>query len=346
MGSAKELIHYIKPIKNFSGEGHFVFKNTYSVKDWKRFEEQIPGKGESLCLFAAKTFELVEKEGIPTIYMGLMENEKTVRLDELENPTNEMRIETVNVPELPVRKLESGISYDYKSYNQEKVRVVPLEWIFRYFIPKGSSVRKRMKPIELGFSFSEWPDHNLPLRESRIECSTKYESEDRYLNEQEALSISGLSGEEFEKMKDYTRKIGDIITDQCKKVGLTHEDGKVEFAYVNGEILLGDVAGTPDEDRFTWKGKEGSKEILRQYYNKNQKEWCDYVDAAKKLARKKGIEDWRDLCLIGPEKVPNKLLELVGEAYQAGANLYTEKNFFRTRPLEIVLGEIYSEFNV
>lgn len=347
MGSVKELVDITKPTHNSAGEGYFVFGDGFSVFDYGHIED-VPRKSEALCLFGAKTFELVEGEGIQTHYLGLMnENDDTVGLDELESPTNRMKIRTVNVPELSARKLDSGVVYDYKSYNEEKTRVIPLEWIVRYKIPVGSSIRRRIKnPQTLGFTFTEWPEQSLKLNKPIIECSTKYESEDRYMSDPEALRISGLSEAEFETMKDYTKRVGDIITRQCNEAGLDHEDGKVEFVYVDGKILLGDVAGTPDEDRFTKTGKPFSKEILRQYYKKNDKEWCDYVNASKRLAKERGIANWKDLCVTEPKKLPEELVNLVGEAYQAGANLYTGKEFFRTRPLDVVLGSIYSRFDV
>lgn len=50
--------------------GFFYFKNNISVFDFGEVEE-ISGKGEALCIYGAKTFELVEGEEIPTHYQGL-----------------------------------------------------------------------------------------------------------------------------------------------------------------------------------------------------------------------------------------------------------------------------------
>lgn len=349
MGSVKELVDIIKPTHNSAGEGYFVFGDGFSVKDWKRFKDQVPGKGMSLCLFGAKTFELIEESGMPTHYIGLIdEGGNTVKLNELETPTNRMKVQTVNTSKLKPRKVGGKLQYDYKAYNSEtNVCVDPLEWIVRYTASKGSSVRRRYHdPRVLGLPYDKWPDQTVKLDKPWVECSTKFEPEDRYLRDEDALNITGFSEDQFKQIKRDTLRIGDIITEQCKKVGFEHEDGKIEWVRINGEAFVGDVAGTPDENRFTKAGKPFSKEILRQYYKKYQTAWCNYADAAKKLAEDEGIEDWRDLCLKEPKAADEDLLNLVGEAYQAGANLYTEKKFFDVRPLDVVLGSIYSKFDV
>lgn len=142
----------------------------------------------------------------------------------------------------------------------KKTKVIPLEFIVRYY--NAGSYYKRHKGI-YGERFSE------PV----FEITTKFEKYDRLLTEEEALKISGLKKTDLENIKEIVLKIDDVIEKEVAKRNLIHVDGKKEFGILNGEILLIDTFGTPDEDRF-WDAKEYkngnfielSKEFVRQYY--------------------------------------------------------------------------------
>ena len=344
MGSVKRVIMEVPPGERVTGVGRFEFGDGFSVFDIGDMKIDIPRKGEALCLFGAKTFELLEKKGIPTHYIGLVDNRgKSVRLDELEEPTNKMRIKGLNVPEPKYKK--PGEPMNYEGYKQEKVRVIPLEVIIRPKIPVSASIRKRKSPQDLGFKYEDWPDKTIIPEKPIVEFSTKFESSDRYISNEEAMQLSGLSEEELQTVVNYTERIGQIITNHCRSVGLEHEDGKLEFGIANGELMVVDVAGTPDENRFTRNGKSFSKQILRNWYKNNDPLWCRYVDVSKELARERGIVDFRDVCVVKAKELPRKLANLVGMAYQAGENIYA-KDLFPVRPLDSIMDDIYSEFNV
>ena len=64
------------------------------------------------------------------------------------------------------------------------------------------------------------------------------------------------------------------------------------------------------------------------------------------MARVRKIPDWREIAPVAPKKLPEGLVELVGLAYQSGANIYTERNFFDTPNMDYILEEIYSNFKL
>jgi len=142
----------------------------------------------------------------------------------------------------------------------KKTEVIPLEFIVRHY-NAGSYYKKHGG--KYGKKFSE------PL----FEITTKFEKYDRLINEEEALEISKLKKADLENIKETILKIDAVIEKQVEKRNLIHVDGKKEFGILNGEILLIDTFGTPDEDRF-WDAEEYkkgnfvelSKEFVRQYY--------------------------------------------------------------------------------
>jgi len=82
MGSVKDIEIIEAPEKNRLGLGRFVFSDRYSVFDWGEMPDHISNKGASLCIISAYFFEkLGEKHR--THYVGVVENGKVKRLDEL-----------------------------------------------------------------------------------------------------------------------------------------------------------------------------------------------------------------------------------------------------------------------
>jgi phosphoribosylaminoimidazole-succinocarboxamide synthase len=338
-GSVKD-IHIIEDATSEGfGKAVFHFTDHYSVFDWGRMPDIIEGKGASLCMMGAFNFELLKKKGVRSHYVGLLEHDVPRRFNELNEPTNKMVVRLVNVPVLPFGK--QGYDYDAYKSSARGPFLVPLEVIFRNSIPIGSSARERYSPADLGLSEESWPDERVELKKPLVEFSTKLEEKDRYLTMDEARTISCLSDELFEQMVKITKKVNKIITEHAKTRGMTHEDGKIEFAVYEDKLYVVDVVGTFDENRFSFVGKEISKEVIRQWYKHNHKEWIEAIANAKKRAREQGVREWQTLCNVQPMALPDEFLQLVAEMYQAGCNHYTGKELFTVRPLGEVLAELY-----
>ena len=113
-----------------------------------------------------------------------------------------------------------------------------------------------------------------PLPEPFLEVSTKLEKTDRLLKKEEALQISGLSPEEYEEARETVLRIDEDIGSAVSSRGLIHADGKKELAFdEDRRIMVIDVYGTADEDRFWDKARyeagelvDLSKEYVRQHY--------------------------------------------------------------------------------
>lgn len=249
----------------------FVFTDNISVFD-KIIPTQIPYKGETLCRTAVFWFQVLKKNGIRTHFKEFV-------------PPNRMRVKKVDV-----------IS-DYSKLNCNSTNyLIPLEFISRSYVAGSLYDRVRsgkVLPEELGFP----PNHNVSYGEKLprpyFEVTTKLEKYDRELSKKEALEISGLTEEEFERILEIITKIDEIIAAEAEERMLIHVDGKKEFAFdEKRRLMVVDTFGTADEDR--WRDQDAyavgkfielSKEAVRQYYRE-----IGYYDNLME-ARKKGLPE-------------------------------------------------------
>ncbi len=338
MGSVKDLVIIKEAKDNITGIGRFIFSDHYSVFDWGRMPNVIEDKGKALCIIGAYFFEKLNEKEIKNHYIGLVENGKIKKLDELENPTNIMQFKL-----LRVFKPKTRNGYDYSIYKKEKTNfLIPLEIIYRNSLPAGSSIFKRLKEGKIrieDLGISKMPKEGEKLPKPIIDVSTKLEEVDRYISWEEAKEVAGLNDEEIEKIKEITLKINEIITKETKKVNIENDDGKIEFGFdENRNLILVDVIGTPDECRFRFNNFPVSKEIAREFYRKT--EWYRELESAKKIDK----INWRKF-VSPPPKLPHKLSKLLSSLYKACCNEITRKKWFDVMPLKDVVSEIKEIFN-
>src|SRR6056297_835844 len=337
------------------GRGRFVFTDAYSVFDWGQMPDAIPRKGASLCAMGAFNFELLEDEGVSTHYRGVVDPGETgdeagsepgagdgsepepVPLADATAPPTEMAIDLTQVPDLPYDGPDAGYDYDAFHAAGGEHYLVPLEVVFRNRVPIGSSLRRRADPADFGLDADpaidadEWPDEPVDLPEPVVEFSTKYEEQDRYLTREEADRIAGTAS--IDELESVALRVDEIFTDHADSVGFSHEDGKIECLFYNGTVAVADVVGTFDENRFSLRGHQLSKEVIRQYYKREQPDWVEAVSAAKTDVADADIADWRQLCEVDPIGLPDEVVTAVSEMYAAGANAYTETEWFDVPPV-------------
>ena len=311
------------------GRGAFVFTDDYSVFDWGKMPDQIPDKGASLCTMGAYNFQLLEENHVPTHYEGvrLPDGEEVLDLGEAlsaDAAPEEMVIELTQVPDLPFE----GGSYDYDAYHgaADENYLVPLEIVFRNRVGVGSSLRSRTEPADHGLEYDTWPEEVVDLDEPIVEFSTKYEEQDRYLDREAADRIAGTAS--VDRLEELARAVNHIVTQQAAEADLVHEDGKIECLYYNGEIRVADVVGTFDENRFSYGGRQVSKEVIRQYHKRTQPEWVEAVSAAKQQADAEGVADWKSLCAESPEPLAEDVVQVARDLYCAGTNAYVDGDVF------------------
>jgi phosphoribosylaminoimidazole-succinocarboxamide synthase len=332
MGSVKDLEVVKKPTRDSMGVGRFHFSDRYSVFDWGEMPDLIDGKGVALCMMGAYCFERLEEKGVRTHYRGLVDKSgKVVGFDELEQPSNVMEINLVNVYRPKAYVQDGKLEYDYGVYTP-KLRnfLVPLEIIYRNGLPEGSSIFKRLEQglvtiEELGLDHH--PKAGEKLEKPIFDVSTKLEEGDRYVSWVKAQRIAGLTDSEVVEVKALLLKVDGLISELAGRAGLANEDGKIELGFDSlRRLMVVDVVGTLDECRFTYDGLHVSKEIARQYYRKT--EWYRDVEKAKKKAKEQGIEDWKKLVKTKPPKLDPKLKTIISQMYLATTNEITDRRIY------------------
>ncbi|MFB6106897.1 MAG: phosphoribosylaminoimidazolesuccinocarboxamide synthase [Halobacteriaceae archaeon] len=323
MTSVKE-IRVDAPPEDGLGRGRFYFTDAYSVFDWGQMPDDVPEKGASLCTMGADNFESLEAAGVDTHYRGVVVDGAAVPLDEAETPPREMAVALARVPDLP----HTGEGYDYDAFHEAAGAhyLVPLEVVFRNTVPPGSSLRRRTDPADHGLPFESWPAETVELEDPIVEFSTKFEEGDRYLTRAEAARIAGRA--DLDAVETVAREVNAHVTDRAQEAGFEHLDGKIEVVYDAGDLLVADVVGTFDENRFSYEGVQVSKEVVRQYYRHAQPAWVEAVSEAKATAKARGLADWKPLCDREPDPLPPDVLGAVRDLYAAGANAYTGRDWF------------------
>lgn len=285
MGSVKNLRVIREPAGTEEGEGIFEFTDDFSVFDYGKMPDTIPGKGEALCRMASYNFGRLAAN---SHFLGF------------EKP-NRMRVRLV-------RRCGTG----------ERNRMVPLEIMFRNELPAGSSVFKRLasgtlSPADLGLKNAPKPGE--VLQRPMIDVSTKYEATDRYLDWKEARDIAGISETQLSELKAMALEVNGSITSRANAIRLRHADGKIECALDGrGRLMVVDVFGTLDENRFLFDGVHLSKQVLRDHYKTTP--WFAELETAKKAGAPK--REWP-----APPGLPKELVKIVSDLYKSTTEAWT-----------------------
>ncbi|MBC7396660.1 MAG: hypothetical protein H7333_04380, partial [Bdellovibrionales bacterium] len=144
----------------------FRFSNRYSIFDWGEMPDAIPNKGRSLAKLGNKLLAHLSQEGFPTHFLRAGEQ------------SEDMIVKAVAVPR------DNVSIYQSRPNNI----LIPLEVIYRFGVPKGSSLLKRYTTetewLQAGFDrqYCEGETFN----EVKLDFTTKLERLDRVLADGEA----------------------------------------------------------------------------------------------------------------------------------------------------------------
>src|SRR3989344_1995844 len=312
MGSVKNLTVEKEATEDAVGIGVFEFTDDYSVFDFGKMPDTILGKGESLCRMASYNFKEIEaKFDIKTHFRKFI------------NP-NKMQVSLVSV----LMPQDNQIKDETRNY------LVPLEVMFRNSLPEGSSVFKRLESGELegyDLGLSEIPQPGFKFEKAFLDVSTKLEPIDRYLSWDEAMELSKITEDQLYELKEIALNINDFLTEKAASIGLEHADGKVEFGITpKNEIMLVDVCGTLDENRFLWNGIHVSKQVARDYYKTTP--WYVELENAKRSNVEKA--DWPK-----PEPLPPEFIAIVSNMYKGVCDAWTGEQHFKAPSIEHIMNE-------
>jgi phosphoribosylaminoimidazole-succinocarboxamide synthase len=267
----------------------FDYTDDYSVFDWGKMPDTIPGKGEALARLGEFFFRQIEDpavwrrlglDALPDVTPHLPLRHHFVQRD-----GSRLKMLRVDVPRLKAKAIGGALVYGY-DYAPAPRQLMPLEVIFRFGVPKGSNLltRKDWYP----FPIHEGAEFEQPL----IEFSTKLESKDRMLTYQEAALILKGSAHILAQVHSKTRTVAFFLQRLFRERGLKLWDGKVEWALLDGAVCLVDSIG-PDELRVSQEGAVMSKQFLRDFYLGSP--WEQALVKAKELAKARATPDWKSI---------------------------------------------------
>jgi phosphoribosylaminoimidazole-succinocarboxamide synthase len=273
----------------------FEYTDDYSVFDWGKMPDPIPGKGEALARLGEFFFRELEN---PRRWeaLGLRQQPEVaaclpIRHHFVERQGARLKMLRVEVPRPRPLSIGGTLVYDYSTAQAGDDRpaqreLLPLEVIFRFGVPKGSNLLTRKDwypfPIHEGAEFAE----------ALVEFSTKLESRDRMLSYQEAALILKGRASLLAQVHACTRAVALFLRALFAQRGLKLWDGKLEWASVDGALCLVDSIG-PDELRVSQGRAVLSKQFLRDYYLGSP--WEQALGKAKALAKSRATADWKTI---------------------------------------------------
>ena len=267
----------------------FEYTDSFSVFDWGRMPDPIPGKGLALATLGEWFFNALEDPAVwkragladdPTIAPWL-----PIRHHFVERRENRLKVLRVKVPRIEPSRVGGTLVYDY-GFAPAARQLIPLEVIFRFGVPAGSSLLERKDWYP--FDIHEGAEFPQPL----IEFSTKLESKDRMLTYQEAAHVLKGSAADLARVYGQTYAVACLLRSLFAERGLKLWDGKLEWALIDGKLTLVDSIG-PDELRVSQGDAIFSKQFLRDFYLGGA--WYKAVLEAGELAKKRGREDWKSI---------------------------------------------------
>ncbi len=321
------------------------FEKMERSETWKEFSKS----SEALELRKSNRFgaafnevgEKLQSEGLRTHYLGVLQsiqgadqpgaNVSAVPLSDLSNSVRYLVAKQVSVVKPTFGSVLGRMVPDYQQMRETPLpRLIPLEVVFRFACPPGSSLIDRVQhdPDYLpsrgfgGVKVEPGEKWGFPI----LEMFTKLETSDRPVSLGELLAISSLSASQLQEVFFKTAWVGGLLKYFCAKNGLTLADGKLEWALgPQGETYLVDAVG-PDELRILKDGVQLSKEFLRTFYRTTP--WYELMNQAKKTAAHQGSAEWKKLVTMPPPALPTQFKEAATHLYAALTNRLTGRTWF------------------
>ncbi|MFO1484982.1 MAG: phosphoribosylaminoimidazolesuccinocarboxamide synthase [Verrucomicrobiaceae bacterium] len=288
---------------------HAMYSRLGKPETWQRVKKAIESKPMDEAwrkeLLSGPMESMLER-GAATHHIGMVDAKtgEIVREGMPANPSCHNVVRRFPVMHPPQRTLLGTHVFDYAQFHQSATYVVPLEYIVRFGVTSGSSILKKYQSLsdsakrayeqELGLSepMGVWEMLERPI----YDLTSKYEPEDRAVSKQEALLMSGLSGQDFLSTIKMAILGGWAVRELLESAGLLLWDLKWEFAVDREELLFVD---TIDADSFRGTSFidveckklviHFNKQAMRDYYRLVHPEWYAGINDAKLHAQKIGV---------------------------------------------------------
>jgi len=358
-GSVKDIY-----VASGSDDLLFHFSDDFSVFDWGKMPDQIESKGLALTIIAAYFFEKfsepdfwqqlkssshlkrfdgeylnqvfggpvykqMTQSGLPSHYVGLSGDHDfklaDYQSDKQKGPVK-LRVRRARVNRPVERQIGNAPVYFYDQPRVDGLTFIPLEIVFRFGAPAGSSILSRLAKDPnyaalLGLKRADIKPGEF-FERPVIEFFTKLESSDRLLSYQEAALTAALDQDEFVSLYATSELIALALYHVFMERGIQLYDGKVEAAVERSQglskIVLVDSIG-PDELRLDYQGIQLSKEILRDFYRHTK--WYQDIVTSKAEAESEPGSKWQNICRnklkSAPPALEGRLKDGVSKMYLA-----------------------------
>lgn len=354
----------------------FEFTDDYSVFDWGKMPETIANKGLSLVALGAYFFEELSKKerwyalsnssflkkfdkawlkarfdhpvwvselsqsGVRSHFQDLLvASGQRIKYKQIGSMNQPVFMEVLKAEvERPVlhHVLEQSLYFYSQRKNVAAPRLIPLEVVFRFGMPAGSSLKCRLQkdPDYLRvLGLKKMPAEGAFFEHPVLEFYTKLEPKDRLLSVQEAVLLSGLNADQFERLTEFALDLALALYVIFAEKNIELWDGKFEFVLAASGLMLADSIG-PDELRLIYKDCHLSKEIIRQIYRGGR--WETSIKEAQELAKGRKGSDWKEICRnelkAEPEPLPPLFKAVVDKLYGALTNHVVGQEVFRDQP--------------
>ncbi|MCH1410036.1 MAG: hypothetical protein L7V87_13475 [Verrucomicrobiales bacterium] len=194
--------------------------------------------------------------------------------------------------------------FDYAKFPQEDGFVVPLEYIVRFGITSASSVFRKYQKLDessrrvfecelgVGRPLEAWQFLDRPIGD----FTSKFEPEDRMVDKQEALVMSGLRGEQFVDSSKLAILGAWLVRQLVGEIGLQMWDIKWEFAKDGKDLVFVDTIDTDSFRATMFLDFEGerfvnhyNKQAMRDYFTLLHADWIEDIKTAKSRGREEGV---------------------------------------------------------
>ncbi len=299
---------------------HKIYSSLGNKDEWKRLIGVIP-------------------ENLITHHIGMVDNKsgEVISNDFPENISRFNVVKRYNVIKPVQIKVNNLRLWDYSNiWNKDKY-VIPLENIVRFGITPSSSIYKKflkMTEEEKSKFLKEYGEKNITpwtfFKEPKVDFTTKYEPEDRALSYQEALYISGLTGEFYGKLFELTKLCSRFVKAFFAQIGLDLWDLKWEFAKDGDNLVVVDTIDT-DSIRVTMKIENNyihfNKQAIRDYYIKFHSNWVEEINRAKELSKQTGkpFQEYLSKKFPEPPKIDEKFIQIQKAKLETIYNFITDK---------------------
>jgi phosphoribosylaminoimidazole-succinocarboxamide synthase len=255
-GSSKDVLY-----DREKGELKFHFSDRVSVFDLGPMPVLFPGLGELRCTIATRLWKKLDEAGFRTHFRGRLTD-------------TEISVEPFNIPEKD------------RVFEGARGRLLPLEILFRYVATEKFCARVAGGKVDRAVVERLLYEGELVpgarFKPPFVECSTKHQAADDYINDESAAILAGVSVGTLHSIYHEVRTASDFLHTFLGQAGFGLMDGKCEGALLwDGTFVFADAV-SPDELRLVGRdGKSYDKDPTRKWYEDNYPTWVKMLRAAK-----------------------------------------------------------------